>query len=91
MKTDQELDAMSDGDFYHAMLFEDHYQWARQANRKGGLGLDAKGEECLATWFANAMCAVVDRPAANYIRARLDSEHEEAKKQLRSGPRENLQ
>lgn len=75
--TDEELDAMSDGNFYHYMLSQDAREWARQANRKGKLGLDANGEECLCTWMANAMCAVIDRPSADYIRARLDSEHRE--------------
>lgn len=74
-KTDAEVDAMSDGYFYHYMLDKDHVEWARQANRKGKLGLDANSEACLATWFANAMMSKIDRQDADYIKARLDSEH----------------
>jgi hypothetical protein len=76
--TDEELDAMSDGNFYHYMLSQDHREWARQANRRGGFGFNPDQEDCLATWFANVMCAVIDRPNADYIRVRLDSEHREA-------------
>jgi hypothetical protein len=76
-KTDEELDAMTDGDFYHYMLDKDHYVWAQQANRKLKLGLSADAVDSLATWFASAMCAVKDREHAGYIRARLDAEHEE--------------
>lgn len=75
--SDAEIDAMSDGDFYHHMLTQDHYEWARQANRKAKLGLDASAVETLASWFANAMMAQVDRASAGYIRARLDAEKAE--------------
>src|SRR5688572_999644 len=71
---DNEIDAMSDGDFYHHMLDKDHYEWARQANRKLGLGLSKDAEDSLASYFASAMCAVTDREHAPYIRARLDAE-----------------
>lgn len=78
-KTDAEVDALSEGDFYHYMLDKDHVEWARHANRMSKLGLDKNGEECLATWFASAMMAGVDRDAEEYIRARLDAEHAEDK------------
>jgi hypothetical protein len=77
MKTDAEIDAMADGDFYHHMLAQDHREWAKQANRKMKLGLDTEREDQLASWFANAMCAVIDREHAGYIRARLDAEKAE--------------
>lgn len=73
-KSDAEVDAMSDGDFYLYMLTQDHCTWAKWANKKSQLGLNPLQEGILATWFANAMCAVVDRPRADYIRARIDSE-----------------
>jgi hypothetical protein len=76
-KTDNEIDAMSDGEFYHYMLHKDHCEWARQANRKLILGLSPEAEESLATYFASAMCAVIDRPDADYIEARLDAEKAE--------------
>ena len=72
--TDEQINAMSDGNFYHYMLDKDHYEWAKWANRKSGLGLSKQEEECLASWFASAMCAVDDGACAYYIRARLDSE-----------------
>ena len=75
--TDAEIDAMSDGDFYHHMLDKDHYEWARQANRKLKLGLSDDEQEALGGWFASAQMAVVDRPSAGYIRARLDAEKAE--------------
>ena len=78
--TDAELDAMSDGEFYHYMLDKDHCEWARQANRKLQLGLSPDREHSLATYFASAMCAVIDRPHADYIRARLDAEKAEDSK-----------
>lgn len=77
MTMDAEIDAMSDGEFYHYMLDKDHYEWARQANRKLGLGLPEDAEQSLATYFASAMCAVEDRKHASYIRARLDAEKAE--------------
>ena len=76
-KTDAEIDAMSDGDFYHHMLNEDQYMWAYQCNRKLKLDLTADQVEGLATWFANAQMAALERPSADYIRARLDAENEE--------------
>lgn len=71
--SDEQIDAMSDGNFYHYMLDKDHYEWARQINRRGKLGLDTTKEETLAIYLASAMTAQEDRPSANYIRARLDS------------------
>ncbi len=59
--TDEAVDAMRDGDFYRYMLDKDATEWARQANRRGGMGLDKRGEEVLTVWIANAMCAVDDR------------------------------
>lgn len=76
--TDEELDAMSDGNFYHYMLSQDAREWARQANRRSLLRLDKTGEEMLTIWFANAMQSIIDRPNADYIRARLDSEYRQA-------------
>lgn len=71
--TDEEIAAMSPGNFYHYMLDKDQFEWAKWANRMGKLGLDFEQEGLLAVWFANVMCAVEDRPRADYIRARLDS------------------
>lgn len=79
LKPDEEVDAMSDGYFYLYMLDKDHLEWARQANRKGGLGLNPDQEARLASWFANAMCAMIDRDDAGYIKARLDSDHSGAR------------
>jgi hypothetical protein len=76
-KADSELDSMSDGDFYHFMLDKDHQEWARAANRRLRLGLNADQVDGLATWFASAMCAVEDRKNADYIRVRLDAESAE--------------
>jgi hypothetical protein len=75
--TDAEIDAMSDGDFYHYMLDKNCYEWARHCNRKMGLVLNPTLEEMLATWFASCSMAMVDRPNAGYIRARLDAEKAE--------------
>lgn len=75
--TDAEIDAMSPGEFYCWLLDKDQFVWARQANRMGGLGLDANQEATLSTWFANAQMAVVDRPDAAYLHARYDAEKAE--------------
>ncbi len=80
--TDEEIDAMSDGDFYYWLLDKDQFVWARQANRKGRLGLNADQEATLSTWFANAQMAAIDRPDAGYIRARLDAEKDEDRRRL---------
>lgn len=75
--TDDEIAALSDGDFYHYMLNKDHTHWAKWANRTGKLGLSEESEHVLATWFASAQMAVTDRVHASYIRARLDAEKAE--------------
>jgi hypothetical protein len=75
--TAAEIDAMSDGEFCYYMLDKDHYEWARHCNRKLDLGLSADKEDSLATWFAAAQMAVMDRPSKGYIRARLDAEARE--------------
>ena len=72
--TDEEVDAMNSGDFYHHMLWQGHREWARQANRMMKLGLDADAEDALGSWFASAMCSVTDRENSGHIRARLDAE-----------------
>lgn len=74
---DTEIDAMSDGDFYHYMLDKDAYEWARQCNRKLGLNFNPDLLDSLAGWFANCAMAMVDRPNAGYIRARIDAEKAE--------------
>jgi hypothetical protein len=76
-KTDAEVDAMSDGDFYHHMLWADHREWARQIDRRMKLRLDVDTRDALASWVASIMCAVTDRENAGYIRARLDAEKAE--------------
>lgn len=68
-----DVDAMSEGNLYHYLLDKDQFEWARVANRRSKLGLSPLAEEALASWFASAMCAVDDRPNADYIRARLES------------------
>ncbi len=75
--TNEEIDALPDGEFYHYMLNQDHRAWAKHCNRRMGLGLDAGAEMALGGWFANAMMAMEDRKQAQYIRARLDAEREE--------------
>lgn len=48
LKSDAEVGAMSDGDFYHYMLDKSHVEWAKWANIKSDLGLSKGAEECLA-------------------------------------------
>jgi hypothetical protein len=74
VKSDEEIRAMSDGDFYHYMLDKDHTHWAKWANVMGKLNLNQEDEHVLSAWFASAQMAVIDREHAGYIRARLDSE-----------------
>jgi hypothetical protein len=74
---DETIDAMSDGEFYHYMLDKNCYEWARQARRKLNLPITDSDEDALAGWFASCAMAMVDRPNADAIRARLDAEKAE--------------
>lgn len=73
---------MSPGRFYLYMLDQDHYEWAKWCNRMGGFNLSPDAEQGLATWFANAMMAMYDRPNKSYFEARISAEENETPKQI---------